>query len=251
MAEQKMNFYRSFWDMANVLPAAGRRRFIAATVDYFFTGEEPDGLTAKEAALFSGIRGRVDASRSGAEYARRRYEGAKAAPGVGARAPGQATGQGATQVGTQRGCQAGTQAGTHGSAHAGTLATEGEGDIERERERGRVGAGVRTRVPPSLSETVPEPSRPDPDEVVAWFQANGRGMPASRLADEARAFYDHFEAQGWVTGAGVPISRWQAKASAWLRRTERLGGRAPQQARRERPCDFSAYSGVSGVVSNG
>ena len=155
MAEQKMNFYRSFWDMANVLSATGRRRFITATVDYFFTGAEPDGLTAKEAALFSGIRGRVDASRSGAEFARRRYEGAKAAPSVGPSDPRQATGQGGTQAGTQRGWQPGTQAGTH--------ATEGEGDIEIKRERGRARAGVRTNVGSPLAETVAPPCRPDPE----------------------------------------------------------------------------------------
>lgn len=245
MAEQKMNFYRSFWDMANVLSATGRRRFITATVDYFFTGVEPDGLTAKEAALFSGIRGRVDASRSGAEFARRRYEGAKAAPSVGPSDPRQATGQGGTQAGTQRGGQAGTHAGTH--------ATEGEGDIEGGRERGRVGAGMRTNVVPSLAETVPPPCRPDRDEVVAWFQANGHGMGSARLAEEAAAFFDHFEAQGWVTGAGVPISRWQAKASAWLRRCSEPGrrDRPPRGAARPAACDFSAYSAVGEVVANG
>lgn len=243
MAEQKMNFYRSFWDMANVLSATGRRRFITATVDYFFTGAEPDGLTAKEAALFSGIRGRVDASRSGAEFARRRYEGAKAAPSVGPSDPRQATGQGGTQAGTQRGGQAGTHAGTH--------ATEGEGDIEIKRERGRARAGVRTNVGASLAETIPAPSRPDPEEVVAWFQANGHGMPSARLADEARAFFDHFEAQGWLTGSGVPISRWQAKASAWLRRASEPVTRPARDSRRAPACDFSAYSAVGEVVANG
>lgn len=245
MAEQKMNFYRSFWDMANVLSATGRRRFITATVDYFFTGVEPDGLTAKETALFSGIRGRVDASRSGAEFARRRYEGAKAAPSVGPSDPRQATGQGGTQAGTQRGGQAGTHAGTH--------ATEGEGDIEIKRERGRARAGVRTNVGSPLAETVPPPCRPDRDEVVAWFQANGHGMGSARLAEEAAAFFDHFEAQGWVTGAGVPISRWQSKASAWLRRCSEPGrrDRPPHGAARPAACDFSAYSAVGEVVANG
>nr|DAH85353.1 MAG TPA: hypothetical protein [Caudoviricetes sp.] len=244
MAEQKMNFYRSFWDMANVLSATGRRRFITATVDYFFTGAEPDGLTAKEAALFSGIRGRVDASRSGAEFARRRYEGAKAAPSVGPSDPRQATGQGGTQAGTQRGGQAGTHAGTH--------ATEGEGDIEIKRERGRARAGVRTNVGPPLAEAVTPPCRPDPDEVAAWFEANGRGMGRTALLAEAAKFWDHFEAQGWVTGAGVPISRWQAKASAWLRRCEegRTRGRGAGAAASP-ACDFSAYSAVGEVVANG
>ena len=235
VAEQKMNFYRSFWDMSNVLPAAGRRRFVTAVVDYFFTGEEPSGLTSKEAALFSGIRGRVDASRSGAEFARRRYEGAAKAPGVGAFAVRQAVGNGHPNNGTQRGSQRGTQAETH--------ATEGE------IKRGREGAGVRAHA---------DHAEPDRGEVVAWFEANGHGMPTARLREEAEAFYDHFSAQGWVTGAGVPISRWQAKAAAWLRRAAEssTGERGRVPGRRVAPqapaCDFSAYSAApSEVVSRG
>lgn len=238
-----MNFYRSFWDMSNVLPAAGRRRFVTAVVDYFFTGEEPSGLTSKEAALFSGIRGRVDASRSGAEFARRRYEGAAKAPSVGAGTVRQATGKDlpndGTQLGTQRGSQGGTQADTH--------ATEGEGEIKREREG--AGAGVRART---------DSAEPDRAEVVAWFEANGHGMPTAGLREEAEAFFDHFSAQGWVTGAGVPISRWQAKAAAWLRRAAECStgeaGRVPGRrgVAKAPACDFSAYSAApSEVVSRG
>lgn len=232
-----MNFYRSFWDMSNVLPAAGRRRFVTAVVDYFFTGLEPVGLTSKEAALFSGIRGRVDASRSGAEFARRRYEGVAKAPSVGADAVRQARGNDHPNGGTQRGSQGGTQANTH--------ATEGEGEVKRERE----GAGGRVRT---------ESAEPDRSEVRAWFEANGTGMGRERLAAEADAFYDHFSAQGWVTGAGVPISRWQAKASAWLRRAAESStgerGRVPGRrvAAQAPACDFSAYSAApSEVVSRG
>ena len=241
MAEQKMNFYRSFWDMSNVLPAAGRRRFVTAVVDYFFTGVEPSGLTSKEAALFSGIRGRVDASRSGAEFARRRYEGAAKAPSVGTDAVRRATGNDRPNDGTQRATQRGSQRGTQTKTHA----TEGEGEVKRERE----GAGVRAHA---------GHAEPDRVEVVAWFEANGHGMPTARLREEAEAFFDHFSAQGWVTGAGVPISRWQAKASAWLRRAAEssTGERGRVPGRRVPPqapaCDFSAYSAApSEVVSRG
>lgn len=235
-----MNFYRSFWDMSNVLPAAGRRRFVTAVVDYFFTGEEPSGLTSKEAALFSGIRGRVDASRSGAEFARRRYEGAAKAPGVGAGAVRQAVGNGHPNDGTQRAPQRGSQRGTQDDTHA----TEGEGEIKR----GREGARARTHA---------DSAEPDRSEVRAWFEANGTGMGRERLAAEADAFFDHFSAQGWVTGAGVPISRWQAKASAWLRRAAESStgerGRVPGRRVAQAPaCDFSAYSAApSEVVSRG
>ena len=76
-------------------------------------------------------------------------------------------------------------------------------------------------------------------------------MPSARLAEEARAFFDHFEAQGWLTGSGVPISRWQAKASAWLRRASEPVTRPARDSRRAPACDFSAYSAVGEVVANG
>ena len=103
-----------------------------------------------------------------------------------------------------------------------------------------------------------ESAEPDRSEVRAWFEANGTGMGRERLAAEADAFFDHFSAQGWVTGAGVPISRWQAKASAWLRRAAEssTGERGRVPGRRVAPqapaCDFSAYSAEpSEVVSRG
>lgn len=103
-----------------------------------------------------------------------------------------------------------------------------------------------------------DPAEPDRAEVRAWFEANGTGMGRERLAVEADAFYDHFSAQGWVTGAGVPISRWQAKAAAWLRRAAESStgerGRVPGRCgvAQAPACDFSAYSAApSEVVSRG
>lgn len=103
-----------------------------------------------------------------------------------------------------------------------------------------------------------DPAEPDRAEVRAWFEANGTGMGRERLAVEADAFYDHFSAQGWVTGAGVPISRWQAKAAAWLRRAAESStgerGRVPGRhgVAQAPACDFSAYSAApSEVVSRG
>ena len=103
-----------------------------------------------------------------------------------------------------------------------------------------------------------EAAEPDRSEVRAWFEANGTGMGRDRLAAEAEAFYDHYAAQGWVTGSGVPISRWQAKAASWLRRAAESStgerGRVPGRrvATQAPACDFSAYSAEpSEVVSRG
>lgn len=229
MAEQRMNFYRSFYDVAGTLPETSRRKVVVAMLDLFFTGEEPSGLSRREAAVYNVCAGRISKSRQNAANVAARY---------------------ATGGMVSKPTNAATNAAAGGVTDAATDAAtkprpEGEGEVKRERE----GAGGRGRT---------EAAEPDRSEVRAWFEANGTGMGRERLAAEADAFYDHFSAQGWVTGAGVPISRWQAKASAWLRRAAESStgerGRVPgmRVAPQAPACDFSAYSAApSEVVSRG
>lgn len=224
-----MNFYRSFYDVAGTLPETSRRKVIVAMLDLFFTGGEPTGLSQREAAVFNVCAGRISKSRQNAANVAGRY----ATGGMVSKPTNVATG-GATNGVTNAATDAATKP-----------RPEGEGEVKR--ERGGAGGRVRT-----------DPAEPDRAEVRAWFEANGTGMGRERLAVEADAFYDHFSAQGWVTGAGVPISRWQAKAAAWLRRAAEssTGERGRVPGRRVAPqapaCDFSAYSAVpSEVVSRG
>ena len=224
-----MNFYRSFYDVAGTLPETSRRKVVVAMLDLFFTGEEPSGLSRREAAVYNVCAGRISKSRQNAANVAARY----ATGGTVSKPTKPATG-GVTDGVTDAGTGAATKP-----------RPEGEGEVKRDRE----GAGGRTRT---------ESAEPDRGEVVAWFEANGHGMPTARLREEAEAFFDHFSAQGWVTGAGVPISRWQAKASAWLRRAAEssTGERGRVPGRRVAPqataCDFSAYSAApSEVVSHG
>lgn len=225
MAEQRMNFYRSFYDVAGTLPETSRRKVVVAMLDLFFTGREPTGLSRREAAVYNVCAGRISKSRQNAANVAARY----AAGGMVSKPTNAATG-GVTDAATDA---------------ATKPRPEGEGEIRRERG----GAGGRVRA---------ESAEPDRAEVRAWFEANGTGMGRERLAAEADAFCDHFSAQGWVTGAGVPISRWQAKASAWLRRAAESStgerGRVPgRRGVAQAPaCDFSAYSAApSEVVSRG
>ena len=224
-----MNFYRSFYDVAGTLPETSRRKVVVAMLDLFFTGREPTGLSRREAAVYNVCAGRISKSRQNAANVAARY---------------------ATGGMVSKPTNAATCGATNGVTNAATdTATkprpEGEGEIKR--ERGGAGGRVRT-----------ESAEPDRSEVVAWFEANGHGMPTARLREEAEAFYDHFAAQGWVTGAGVPISRWQAKASAWLRRAAESStgerGRVPGRrgVAKATACDFSAYaSAPAEVVSHG
>lgn len=224
-----MNFYRSFYDVAGTLPETSRRKVVVAMLDLFFTGREPAGLSQREAAVYNVCAGRIAKSRQNAANVAARY----------------ATG-GMVSKPTNAVTNVVTDAATGGVTDAATKPRpEGEGEVKR--ERGGAGGRVRT-----------EATEPDRSEVRAWFEANGTGMGRERLAVEADAFYDHFSAQGWVTGAGVPISRWQAKAAAWLRRAAEssTGERGRVPGRRVAPqapaCDFSAYSAApSEVVSRG
>lgn len=220
-----MNFYRSFYDVAGTLPETSRRKVVVAMLDLFFTGREPTGLSQREAAVYNVCAGRISKSRQNAANVAGRY----ATGGMVSKPTNAATG-GVTEAATDA---------------ATKPRPEGEGEVKR--ERGGAGGRVRT-----------DPAEPDRAEVRAWFEANGTGMGRERLAVEADAFYDHFSAQGWVTGAGVPISRWQAKAAAWLRRAAEssTGERGRVPGRRVAPqapaCDFSAYSAApSEVVSRG
>lgn len=224
-----MNFYRSFYDVAGTLPETSRRKVIVAMLDLFFTGGEPTGLSQREAAVYNVCAGRISKSRQNAANVAARY----------------ATG-GMVSKPTERATEAAADAVTDAATDTVTKPRpEGEGEVKR--ERGGAGGRVRT-----------DSAEPDRGEVVAWFEANGHGMPTARLREEAEAFFDHFSAQGWVTGAGVPISRWQAKAAAWLRRAAEssTGERGLVPGRRgvaQAPaCDFSAYSAEpSEVVSRG
>ncbi|KAF0148754.1 MAG: hypothetical protein FD143_2836 [Ignavibacteria bacterium] len=46
-------------------------------------------------------------------------------------------------------------------------------------------------------------------EVLNYFNIKGYSK------EEAESFYNHYEAQGWVTGNGIPITNWKVKAENW------------------------------------
>lgn len=74
-----------------------------------------------------------------------------------------------------------------------------------------------------------EEDPPTADEVAAYFAANClRGDPSE--------FFDHFEAQGWVRGNGMPVVDWRAVARQWSRRQAEFDQSKPADLRQpEKP----------------
>ena len=61
------------------------------------------------------------------------------------------------------------------------------------------------------AETKTTASTKAPTSKVVQEYFFSKGYPQ----EEAEKFFNHFEAQGWVTGTGVPITNWRVKAENW------------------------------------
>lgn len=95
--------------------------------------------------------------------------------------------------------------------------TESESDLDSESETEAEGA---PKPPPGAAHRKTAPTLAD---CRSWA-AMGGGTPA-----QAEAFWQHFEAQGWVTARGLPITNARAKLAQWIARDR--GGAAPTAAR--------------------
>lgn len=183
MAEQRMNFYRSLYDLASILPSEkGRRRLLVAMLDYFFEGIEPNDLNANESKAFEAVRGRIDASKRNANNRRVSVANETA----------NETRNETTEV------------------VANETANENDND-------NTAFDGDRQSLPlhsPSYSPSLGERNvvlgctPPSLEEVKAYFETNGlRGDPES--------FFATYDSQGWVKGNGMPVHSWNSLALKW------------------------------------
>ena len=198
MAEQRMNFYRSFYDLATMLPERERQRVCTALLDFFFEGTEPEGLTANGMKVFNGCRGRIEASRRNAENALARYKESDAEPDKSQPAKRHA------EPDKSQPAKSGVSQGTEG---------EGDREIEREGER----AGTRAPAPEGF-----EP--PTLGEVRSYFGANC-------LPGDPDAFWAYYDGQGWVKANGQPVVRWTSEAVSWSRRQRGYDAAKPERQR--------------------
>ena len=221
------NFNQDFFAACSALGGDDGRDLAWAMLSYAYTGEEPEGMGDAARACFLMARGRIDAAVAGARAKERRARPQADPMAGGAPDP---------TANPTAGCAANP--------------TPDPTPDPRDRKRRRRSKEIETNRAGACAGGLEEP---DEAEVAAWFQANSP-LPSSVAEAEAAKFLDHFAAQGWVTGAGVPIVNWQAKARAWVARTLELRQRegARSSPRRAAPAaDFSAYAATDGVVAHG
>ncbi|WP_333789645.1 hypothetical protein [Parolsenella catena] len=221
------NFNQDFFAACSALGGGDGRDLAWAILSYAYTGEEPEGMGDAARACFLMARGRIDAAVAGARAKERRARPSADPMAGGAPDP---------TANPTAGCAANP--------------TPDPTPDPRDRKRRRRSKEIETNRAGACAGGLEEP---DEAEVAAWFQANSP-LPSSVAEAEAAKFLDHFAAQGWVTGAGVPIVNWQAKARAWVARTLELRQRegARSSPRRAAPAaDFSAYAATDGVVAHG
>ena len=221
------NFNQDFFAACSALGGDDGRDLAWAMLSYAYTGEEPEGMGHAARACFLMARGRIDAAVAGARAKERRARPSADPMAGGAPDP---------TANPTVGCAANP--------------TPDPTPDPRDRKRRRRSKEIETNRAGACAGGLEEP---DEAEVAAWFQANSP-LPSSVAEAEAAKFLDHFAAQGWVTGAGVPIVNWQAKARAWVARTLELRqreGARPSPRRAAPAADFSAYAATDGVVAHG
>ena len=190
-----MNFYRSLYDLASVLPSEkARQRLLVAMLDYFFEGKEPEGLGRKESAAFEAVRGRIECSRTNSDNRK------------GRKSKGESDGGGesvARFVANETRNETANET-DYGSADE-TCETETRIDGDRLLSPSHKGfKNIRDEVdsqgfePPTL------------EEVSAYFGCNA-------LKGDPRDFWENYESQGWVKGNGQPVTNWKALAQKWSR----------------------------------
>lgn len=183
--EQSMAFYRTFYDVASLLPERSRCKVLTAMLDYYYEDVEPD-LTQNEAKVFEVVRGRIDKAKrcrnSAGTYAAT-YEG--------------------TSEGCDEGCDGETLAMTFGQSGSESMSLS-EDD--------------HTHGDPPAKSAKRRFVKPTVEEIAAYAAEKGyAGFDAGR-------FWNFYESKGWMVGKNK-MTNWRSAVSNWAGRDERKGAR--------------------------
>lgn len=190
-----MQLLDSHIDAGQELPIKDRQAFYTALIEYVAYGIEPN-LSGAAKAVFVAIRPTLDNSR--ARAAAGRSGGSKTEANANQNAkqtrskPASKTEAKRKQTGKQTRSKSESNA-NQNADFAGSYQDSSSSSYSYSSGEGVQGEGF---------------SPPTHDEARAYFEANMlRGDPV--------AFVDHFAAQGWVRGNGLPVGDWMALARQW------------------------------------
>lgn len=187
--ETRMNFYRTFYDLATLLPEAERRKVNTALLDYFFEGIEPKGLSESGMKVFKGCEGRISKSRTNAANVANRYSDSKPTNDD-------------------------TNTDTNDDTNAPT-----EPLPERERDREVDKEGVKEKRKAARFRA------PSPAEVSEYAQqyAATKNLDLRAIDFDPEYFCDYYESNGWHVGK-QPMKDWKATVRRWLRTSKPKNG---------------------------
>lgn len=203
-------FYRSFWEAIREADEAGQRQLYAAIAAFALDGEEPQ-LTGLIKAVWLAIRPQLEANR-------KRYENGKkgGAPKGSSNNP---TGRRGKAIAEEPKEPTTNQELTKNKANNNVNENNNENvNVESKTKKRNVFS------PPSL------------DEVKDFFSKGN-------FTSDPAAFFDHYEANGWVQRVGKPIKNWQAAARQWERRQAEFASRPAMEpaTKAERRTEFATH----------
>lgn len=179
--EQSMAFYRTFYDVASLLPERSRCKVLTAMLDYYYEDVEPD-LTQNEAKVFEVVRGRIDKAKRCRNSA-------------------------GTYAGTSEGTSEGYDEGSDGETLAMTFGQSGSESVSLSEENHTPGDQPAKSAKRRFA-------KPTVEEVAAYAAEKGyHGFDAER-------FWNFYESKGWMVGKNK-MTNWRSAVSNWVGRDER------------------------------
>lgn len=199
-------FYRSFWEAIREADEAGQRQLYAAIAAFALDGEEPQ-LTGLIKAVWLAIKPQLEANR-------KRYENGK---------------KGGAPKGSSN-----NPTGRRGKAIAAEPKEPTTNqELTKNKANNNVNNNVNSNVNSNVNENIESKTKkrcvfspPSLDEVKVFFSKGN-------FTSDPAAFYDHYEANGWVQRGGKPIKNWQAAARQWERRQAEFTPRREQAAEKK------------------
>ena len=200
-------FRAKYMEVASKIPDLGQRAaFLMAVVEYGSTGNEPS-LSWPLDAIFAAVREEIDYSvavrQEGSKGGRPKGSGKKPANEVSEN----------PKTGVSE-----TQKGGFPKPENPPFENSETHNITEHSNTGHCNTGA----------SAPAMEPPSVDEVVGYAQCQTLSVP--NLRAEADRFVNHFAAQGWVRGNGMPVRDWRPLWAKWVSERSSFARGQPDRA---------------------